>query len=1743
MGERCGDEAPENGPGPRERLQRCHVVLALLTITLLLAGLGCAGALAGPVRPLAASASDGGRRATHAGDGAQHRTPARTAAGMTRLRGEIAPELRRLLRAGTAGSADPRASLTLTVTLRRARQHAFASFLSALDRTGPSHHRRDYLSDAQLTARFGPTRSAYAAVAAWLRGAGFKLVAGSSDRLTLTVRGTVAQAERAFAVRIGRLRVGEGSVYAPTQDPAVPTLLARYVESISGLSDLAQPAAPRPQRTSHGALGALATSLPRSTDSLPAGEPSAASLAADAPLGGPLSAGPLTAGPPAGLPAGPLTVETFQKLCIGGVVSGVTFTLSGWLKVLVAAFQKGIASLAAQPGFVFGVYFCITLGGYIGGQYANCMSNARSVGAEAWADPECAQFKGFPNFGHNFGHPPKGKGKGTKATSDRAAAAGGATAMKAQPQTSGAPSDAKIGLLEYDTFNRGDVSDWLEGTESSANIGALSEVAVNGGVSTPGAGESEVLLDIDTVMYFNPLPGTSYVVYDAPPDTSFQTMFNTMLDDGDTVISNSWSQCEDQTSEAEARSIDSVLAQAEASGVTVVNGTGDDGSTCLDGGANTIGVPSDSPHAIAVGGSSLDEPKNELESLSYPGERWWNGAGETPATGAGGFGVSRYFARPAYQEELNESTMRSVPDVVAPADPRDGILLCQADAGGCPGDERFGGTSFAAPLFAAFASLGHGLTVSSLYTLGEAPGVFHDAESMGSDFAHVGLGSVDLSNLLETAEQGTPGSVSAAHSLAAAAGASQASAQATTVEAAESVPADGNSEGIVHVVLLDEQGFPVAAKHVKLVPAAGSHVTVNREQATTDADGGASFTVTDASVEDVVFTVEDETDHLTLNMKPELRFVAPAATGAQIDAGPTQVPDDGTTAATVSVYLQNGLGRPSAGKTVTLSQSGGGAIAGQGAGASGDTAVTDSAGEATFDVTDTTAETDVFTAEDTSDGLPVPGSAQVVFYAGSVPACPNEATTIAGYSLSTFASPFTADPYGQLLPGNFSIGACTGVDAPAFNSSGDVYLPDDFTGSIDVLGPGGGVPGQTSELPEASYGRDDITGLVFGREGDLYATLGLPPPDGVNDNEDPEVVQLDPSTGAIVRVLATHAQGVPYCPDQPAIDPLTGDLFVSGGCSGYLYSGQIVRIADPAGAEPKVTDYASVGGIGSGIAYQLAFAPNGTLYTVVGGTELVRIAGTGSSEPEPHKASEVLQYITPNADYGVGLAITSSSGGEAQTLLASGLGGNLYSIDLAGTPSVTKIAEHGTAGGSFGYEQVGPDGCVYVSATVAVDRVGAGSGCGSAGNVSSAPSIELSSGGPSPAPSGSSVTFAAKLANFPSPSGASVRFVVEGTNAQTGLAHTNTGGEASFTYSGVFVGHDRVRAYAQGPAGEVESAPLEQRWSAGRDTSALSLNTSQTAAQLGALVTLRANLTDASAEPVRAIAGEQVTLSLAGQSCTASTDASGNVSCQVTLAGGTGLDVASASYAGSGAYTPASATNVFLAGLVGLAPQAPGPGPGQKGLEPISAKILRTHSQQPASLCGTVHVDLLDVFLARHRVQLVGYADPSLAGKTVTIRSTWNGKVVARATVSASGYFSAAAKLPSAKLRGSDRARYQARVGSFRSPALKLSRRLYVFDIARAGHGRVRITGQVVKPLADPPAKIRVTLRDSCQTGYEVVKAKVKLSRRSGDFTISTAAPPADAPGAVYRLSTRVRLSRTGRGTFATYSLPRTVGH
>ncbi|MDP4146451.1 MAG: S53 family peptidase [Bacillota bacterium] len=108
-----------------------------------------------------------------------------------------------------------------------------------------------------------------------------------------------------------------------------------------------------------------------------------------------------------------------------------------------------------------------------------------------------------------------------------------------------------------------------------------------------------------------------------------------------------------------------------------------------DNGAGTT-WPAASPNVLAVGGTSLP--------LDYQGNLIGS---ETAWSGSGG-GISRYEKEPSYQQKLNISSKgyRAIPDVAFNADPNTGVLVDYNSSW-----YIVGGTSFAAPAWAAFIAL------------------------------------------------------------------------------------------------------------------------------------------------------------------------------------------------------------------------------------------------------------------------------------------------------------------------------------------------------------------------------------------------------------------------------------------------------------------------------------------------------------------------------------------------------------------------------------------------------------------------------------------------------------------------------------------------------------------------------------------------------------------------------------------------------------------------------------------------------------------------------------------------------------------------------------------------------------------------------------------------------------------------------------------------------------------------------
>lgn len=1055
------------------------------------------------------------------------------------------------------------------------------------------------------------------------------------------------------------------------------------------------------------------------------------------------------------------------------------------------------------------------------------------------------------------------------------------------------PAAQKVGLLEYDTYRPSDVTDWLNLVTGDPSLvpgitSRLTEVNVNGGVSSPGGGESEVLLDIDSVLA-GAGQAVQTVVYDAPPQTSFVQIFQAMIADGDTVISNSWGRCEDQTPQAEAQAIDSVLANASASGITVVNATGDFGSSCFDGSPDTVTVPADSPHATAVGGTTPAFGP----TFTYDHESWWDDQSATPPGGAGGYGVSRYFSSLPYQQTASGSAMRSVPDLSFDASPSTGIELCQADAGGCPDGSTYGGTSMAAPEVAALVAdvnerLGHNIgdLNAAAYPLAGTD-AFHSAASMGSDFAHVGLGSPNFTAIYQQLAGLTTGVPSASTSIAGGLGQPQ---------------ADGSQQGRVRVDLEDANGFPVAGKAVTLSPNGGSAVVSPSGATTSQLGGSAVFTVTDTTPETVTFTVEDTSDGITLDDQPTLTFSTPVATGAEIYGGPSTVANDGSSTATITVYLANKLGRPAAGKTVSISQGGGHAVV-----APGTTAVTDSAGNVTFTATDTSAEAVDFTATDITDGdLPVPGGVLVNFTPGGATCDTALPTPASGYSVSPFASGFAYTAETIVYPGNFTEGACTSIEsAPAFDSSGNAYVSDAADGTIHVLPAGGGPPSTANQLPSANFPGGSLGQLSFGTGGSLYA--GLIQSNGSVSN--PEIVQLDPITGATTRVVADKATGLPDCPFVLATDPLSGDLFTDDECSGYAASNQISRIHDPNGPNPTVSNYITTGGCNLG----MQFAPDGTLFLANCNGEVDEVGGTDTANPTVTKVADA-----PGV-FAVAVAAADSHG-HATAVEAFAYSGDVTAIDLTTSPASATTAATGTS--RFFISAIGTNGCGYGSIPGTIVKVGPSS-CSSS-TTSNGPQLTLteSSGSATP-PTGSSVSFTAALSNAGDPAAAPVNFTVAGTNLATAEALADNSGQATASFSGTFQGIDTVTATAVVNGQTIRSAPLQVHWTAGKSTTFLDLNVSQLGGPVGQSATITASLFDLTQSPPTPLSGRTVTLSLGGQACQAQTDGSGVASCDLTPQSA-GLLPLTASYGGDATFTRSSASNRFDATSTSARPTSTG---------------------------------------------------------------------------------------------------------------------------------------------------------------------------------------------------------------------------
>ena len=275
----------------------------------------------------------------------------------------------------------------------------------------------------------------------------------------------------------------------------------------------------------------------------------------------------------------------------------------------------------------------------------------------------------------------------------------------------------------------------------------VTAVSVDGGQNAPtgdaNGPDGEVMLDVEVIGAV--APQANIAVYFAPnTDAGFLDAITTAIHDTThkpSVISISWGSAESTWTQQSMTAMDSAFQDAATLGVTICVASGDGGSSDgVSDGADHVDFPASSPYALACGGTSLQASKTAITS-----ETVWN---DGASGGAGGGGVSSFFALPSWQSGLQTTDAsgqktplgkRGVPDVAGDADPQTGYDV-RIDGS----DTVIGGTSAVAPLWSGLLARINQLTGKPVGyiqpLLYKSPGAFRDITqgNNGDFYASVG---------------------------------------------------------------------------------------------------------------------------------------------------------------------------------------------------------------------------------------------------------------------------------------------------------------------------------------------------------------------------------------------------------------------------------------------------------------------------------------------------------------------------------------------------------------------------------------------------------------------------------------------------------------------------------------------------------------------------------------------------------------------------------------------------------------------------------------------------------------------------------------------------------------------------------------------------------------------------------------------------------------------------------------------
>ena len=261
----------------------------------------------------------------------------------------------------------------------------------------------------------------------------------------------------------------------------------------------------------------------------------------------------------------------------------------------------------------------------------------------------------------------------------------------------------------------------------------------NGGTTYPTASGStgwsvEESLDVEWAHAMAPMANIDLIEASSTSDSDLMsTAVNTARNlAGVSAITMSFGRSEESTDP----SLNSLFTTPSGhAGVTFLASTGDSGSPGE--------FPAYSPNVVAVGGTTLT-----INGNSYVSEVGWSDSGG---------GQSSYESEPTFQNGVQTSGYRQIPDVSFDADPNSGVAIYDSyDYGSATPWIQVGGTSVASPCWAGLVAIGDQLRTSAGLTTMDGPtqalpllygmkaADFHDitSGSNGGFTAHVGYDEV-----------------------------------------------------------------------------------------------------------------------------------------------------------------------------------------------------------------------------------------------------------------------------------------------------------------------------------------------------------------------------------------------------------------------------------------------------------------------------------------------------------------------------------------------------------------------------------------------------------------------------------------------------------------------------------------------------------------------------------------------------------------------------------------------------------------------------------------------------------------------------------------------------------------------------------------------------------------------------------------------------------------------------------------